>query len=342
MTECSGENVLVVGATGFLGPALVEELTLAGFQVTCGVRNLKKAKRQLNFPDVEFLKVDLNIDLDPDIWLSRLKSHKIDRVVNNAGIANSFGDQCLENVNVLAPLALFEAARRHFKGHEPISEQNTIPRVIQISTTGVDWPDCDNFSYPASKLKVDEQLVQLNDLVHMIIRPNVIYEPERGHLLLEQIARIPINFYIGNARLQPVHCREIAIGVSRLFLKKANAKSTILCATGPIQMTWKEIFETSSNALGKKYLCFCSVPLGLAQLVTMLIQKLPKKLLIRFGILSKMDPATMVMMTRGSIGSNIEWLQATDMQQIRLDECYREYGKGAEAYSAFIEKSHNE
>lgn len=103
MTEDPGENILVVGATGFLGPALVEELSMAGFTVTCGVRNLKKAARQLPFPGVQLLQVDFNTDLNPEIWLARLKEYDIDRVVNNVGIANCFGGQSLENVNVLAP-----------------------------------------------------------------------------------------------------------------------------------------------------------------------------------------------------------------------------------------------
>ncbi len=79
----------------------------------------------------------------------------------------------------------------------------------------------------------------------------------------------------------------------------------------------------------------------MAQIVTMLIQKLPDKLLYRLGILSKMDPDTMLMMTKGSTGSNKEWLQATGLRSIRLDETYREYRKGPEAYASFIESIRN-
>ncbi len=341
MAEDTGENILVVGATGFLGPALVEELSMAGFTVICGVRNLKKAARQLSFPGVQLLKVDFNTDLNPEIWLARLKEYDIDRVVNNVGIANCFGGQSLENVNVLAPLALFEAAQFFYGDHKSSAEKTTFARVIQISTTGVDWPDCDEFPYPASKRLLEEQLGRMGDLVHIIIRPNVIYEPERGHLLLEQIARIPAVFYIGHEQIQPVHCREIANGVARLLKRKAPVKQTLLRATCPTPMTWKEVFETSSTELGRRHICYCPVPLKIAQFVTMLIQKLPDNLLYRLGILSKMDPDTMLMMTKGSTGSNKEWLQATGLRSIRLDETYREYGKGTEAYASFIESIRN-
>lgn len=338
MAENRRENIFVVGATGFLGPALVEELSLAGFRVHCGVRNLEKAAKELNFPGVTFLKVNLNTDLDPQLWLTRLKEHRIDRVVNNVGIATSFGGQSLENVNVLAPQALFQAMQSHLSASKFSTDSTKLPRVIQISTTGVDWPDCDDFPYPASKLKVDTYLSQLKDLRYIIIRPNVIYEPQRGHLLLEQIARIPINFSIGNAQIQPIHCREIAIGVSRLFTKESGSSNTILRAIGPTPMTWAEIFTSASAALGKDFFYSCSVPLKLAQWVTMVIQKLPTKLLSRFGILSKMDPKTMVMMTRGSTGSNTDWLQATNLRPIHLDRCYQAYKKGKKPYSGFIEE----
>ena len=337
MTAHLKENILVVGATGFLGPALVEELTLAGFRVICGVRNLQKAAIQLPFPEIHFLKINLNTDLDPQVWLMRLQEHKIHRVVNNVGIATCFGEQSLENVNVLAPLALFKAMQIHGEKQQVLSQSANFPRVIQISTTGVDWPDCGEFPYPASKLKLDNALLKLKDLPCIIIRPNVIYEPARGHLLLEQIARMPINFSIGDSRIQPIHCREIAIGVARLLKKKSTTAGTILRATGPAAMTWEEIFENSAAALGKTFFCSCSVPLRLAQFITMILQKLPEKLLIRLGILSKMDPETMLMMTKGSTGSNADWLQSTDIQPIRLEECYQHYRKGLRAYAAFIE-----
>lgn len=337
MTDRTEEKVLVVGATGFLGPALVEELALAGFQVICGVRNIKKAARQLDFPGVKFMEVDLNRDISPETWLSRLREHKVDRVVNNVGIANSFGGQSLENVNVLAPMAMFKATMRHLDDLEISLADGIIPRVIQISTTGVEWPDCSKFPYPASKLRVEEQLGRLAGLPHVIIRPNIIYEPERGHLLLEQIAKIPAVFYIGEALIQPIHCREVAIGVARLLTRKMQSKQATLRASGPEPMAWRQVFRASSDALGKTHICYCRVPLKLAQLATAIIQRLPKKILYRLGILSKMDPETMVMMTKGSTGSNRQWLNATGLQPIHLGETYRRYRKGADEYSDFIE-----
>ncbi len=336
MADRKGKIILVTGATGFLGPALVEELSRAGFQVVCAIRNRDKAARQLPFSGVQFIRVDMNSDLEPGVWLDRLRKYQVELVVNNVGVANSFGGQSLKNVNLHAPMALFKACRSYFGAPE---QTPPMPRVIQISTTGVDWPDCDDFAYPASKRLLEQELAQIKGLPHIIIRPNVIYEPERGHLLLEQIARIPVIFYIGHQHIQPIHCREVAIGVARLAGKEMedSCSPLLLRATGPEAMTWKEIFAASSTALNRKHLLYCPVPLQLAQLFTRTIQQLPKKILYRLGILSKMDPETIVMMTRGSTASNREWQQATGVQSIRLADTYLQYGKGVDAYAAFIE-----
>lgn len=325
-----------MGSTGFLGPALVEEFVLAGFRVICGVRNLKKAGRQLALPHVEFIRVDLNRDLDPDIWLQRLRECSINGVVNNVGIANSFGGQSLENVNVRAPLALFEAIRTFCAENRRIYSTPVRLPVIQISTTGVHWPDCDRFAYPRTKKMTDEALVAMDDLDWIIVRPNVIYEPERGHLVLDEIAKIPLIFYIGHSKIQPIHCRELAIGIVRLMKSNPSTRHLVIEATGPDEMTWKEIFHATKMALGKPAGLYLPVPLRLAQLCTMLIQLLPDRILYRLGILSKMDPDTIRMMTKGSTADNRQWLHRTGVRSIRLFDTYRAYGRGPQVYEKFI------
>jgi len=293
------KRVLIIGATGFIGPALVEEFSRAGFEVVCGVRNLKIGSRQLSFPNVELIHVDLNNDIDRDIWFERLKSAGVDGVVNNAGIANDFGGQSIENVNYRAPAALFEAVRRF---NNEVGGRGFGPegiRIIQISTTGVNWPDHEKFEYPATKKKADEALLNMDDLDRVIIRPNIVYEPERGHLLLEQISKIPVIFYIHGGFIQPIFCRELAIGAVRIMNRIEQDCPPILHACGPEQLTWEMIFFSSRRALGGRHAIFIPVPLKVAQLFTMAVQLFPDKLLHRLGILSKMDPETILMMTRG-------------------------------------------
>ena len=338
MDHHSSQKILVVGATGFVGPSLVEECLNAGFQVICGVRNLKKAKKQLNFPGIKFVEVDLNIDTDPTVWLDRLRKFGIDGIINNVGIANPFGNQSLENVNVRAPLALFKAAELYQEENRRGGEELEKLRIIQVSTTGVSWPDCDRFDYPRTKKMTDEALSRMKNLNFVIVRPNIIYEPARGHLVLEQIARLPVIFYLGHAGIQPIHCRELAIGITRLLQKPYRASQMILQASGPEVMTWKEVFRQSREALGRPSAFYFRVPLLLGQLFTLLIQQLPDKFLYSLGILSKMDVDTITMMTKGSTGSNHGWLEQTRLYPIRLSETYKAVAQGPEDYAKFLEK----
>ncbi len=331
------KRILVVGATGFVGPALVEEFSRAGFHVVCGVRNLRSAAQQLDFANVEVIRVDMNEDLNPNTWLDRLRRYQVDGVVNNVGIANAFGGQSIENVNVNAPLALFEAVYFYCRENR---EAGRLPRdvpVIQISTTGVNWDDCDAYRYPKSKKLIDESLVETTGLKFIIVRPNVIYEPGRGHLLLEQIARLPVIAYIGNSPIQPIHCRELAIGIVRLMKNPSRADCSILQATGPEVMTWKEVFLSVCNALGRRHGIFVRTPLLVAQVFTNIIQRLPERLLYRLGILSKLDNDTIEMMTKGSTGDNTQWLQKTGLQPMSVFETYRHLATSPGAYARYVQ-----
>lgn len=342
MGEESVKTVLVVGATGFLGPALVEEFAAAGFRVVCGVRNPEKAARQCDLSEVQCIRIDCNEDLAVATWLRRLRECNADVVVNNVGIANCFGDQSLENVNVRAPLALFEAVRLYraekLRAGAPLV---TMP-VVQISTTGVGWPDYEQFAYPLTKMMMEEALVTMDELDWIIVRPNVIFEPGRGHLLLEMIAAFPLVFYIGRAKIQPIHCRELAVGVVRLVQTAPANRHQVFDAAGPEALTWKEIFQQSKWSLNKPGGLFLPVHLKLAQLFTMMVQQLPDRLLCRMGIFSKMDPETMAMMTKGSVVDNRRWLRHTGVRSLSLSDTYKAYGQGAQVYEEFIRQLRDE
>ena len=331
------KRVLIVGATGFIGPAIVEEFSQVGFEVVCGVRDRKKAARQLGFDHVELIDVDLNRDTNPAVWFKRLKEIRVDGVVNNGGIANTFGGQSLENVNFRTPVALFKAVRRYNREIGGRGFGNGGIRLIQISTTGVDWPDWEEFDYPATKKRGDEALMAMEDLDRVIIRPNVVYEPERGHLLLEQISRIAIIFYIYGGFIQPIFCRELAMGIVRIMNRRKRECPLILHACGPEQLTWEMIFFMSRRALGGRHAIFIPVPLKVAQWFTMAVQCLPDRLLCHLGILSKMDPETILMMTRGSICESPNWSQQVRLRSARLYDVYRAYKKGPAQYMAYLE-----
>src|ERR671916_3216555 len=101
---CSHEirNVLLLGATGFIGSHLLEALLENGYTVVCGVRGGRK------LPHCGTIEVDLSRDHSEADWLPRLKG--VDCVINAVGILRETADATFAALHVAGPVALFRAS----------------------------------------------------------------------------------------------------------------------------------------------------------------------------------------------------------------------------------------
>jgi nucleoside-diphosphate-sugar epimerase len=181
-------RVLVTGASGFIGRALVEELSAAGHRVRAAMRQPADV-----FPrEVEVVAVS---DLTrPVEWRLLLKN--IDMVVHLAGIAHAgaeIAEQTYDRINRLATAELAAAAR-----------SAAVRRLIFISSiraqsgpasdhplTEADAPQPTD-AYGRSKLAA-EQAVRTAEVPFTILRPVLVYGPGvKGNLArLTQIAQSP-------------------------------------------------------------------------------------------------------------------------------------------------------
>jgi len=181
-------RILVTGASGFIGRALVEELSLAGHRVRAAMRQPADV-----FPrEVEVVAVS---DLTrPVEW--RLLLNNIDMVVHLAGIAHAgaeIAEQTYDRINRLATAELAAAAR-----------SAAVRRLIFISSiraqsgptsdhplTEADPPRPTD-AYGRSKLAA-EDAVRASGLPFTILRPVLVYGPGvKGNLArLMQLAQSP-------------------------------------------------------------------------------------------------------------------------------------------------------
>ena len=117
-------EVLVCGASGFLGSRITAALLQAGHGVTCGSTSRLRT-------DLPHLEMDYARDTDPAIWLPRLQG--FDTVVNAVGVLRDSARRPMEAVHTTAPVALFQACA-----------QAGVRRIVQISALGIGNDDGDN------------------------------------------------------------------------------------------------------------------------------------------------------------------------------------------------------
>src|SRR6266436_2662652 len=117
-------NVLVTGATGFIGSNLTRQLTKRGDQVTCLVRSASKAAA------LEPLGVRLAFADIRDAQAVRAAVHGIETVYHLAGVATAFRAKQLMEVNAIALGHLLSAC----------AECSTPPKVVSVSSLAAAGP----------------------------------------------------------------------------------------------------------------------------------------------------------------------------------------------------------
>lgn len=180
-------NVLLTGASGFIGRNVAAALEQAGHQV-------KSVSRSHG--------IDFCSMLAPDDWLPYLDG--IDAVINCVGIIGEVGNQRFGTLHTLAPRALFRAC-----------SLAGVRRVVQISALGAD--ETAFSAYHLSKRAADDYLRSL-DLDWFVLRPSLIYgRGGKSARLFMRLAALPLIPVVGDGqqKLQPVHIADVAATVMR-------------------------------------------------------------------------------------------------------------------------------
>lgn len=227
-------NILLTGASGFVGQNLRQILTDMGHRVIPVSR-----KTGMNFSAMQ-TAAD---------WLPHLKG--IDAVINAVGIIAEQRGQRFNVVHTQTPRALFQACA-----------QMGVRRVIQISALGAD--EQASSAYHLSKRAADECLRSL-DLDWFVLRPSLVYG--RGGAsagLFMRLASLPVIPVIGDGqqRLQPLHISDLVAAVVQCLV--SERAHVTLDLVGPEIITFTEWLQQMRHAQGFKPARIICVPFGLA------------------------------------------------------------------------------
>jgi nucleoside-diphosphate-sugar epimerase len=250
-------RVLVTGASGFLGRALVAALTGAGYRVRAAVRRR-----------AELFAAGVEVVVHPDLaetfdWSPLLAD--VDAVAHLAGIAHAGGgipEDAYERINHRATADLAAAARRadvkRFVFVSSIRAQSG-PTAATVLTERDEPRPTD--AYGRSKLAA-EAAVRAAGVPHTILRPVLVHaEGVKGNFAtLARIARLPCPLPFGALRnLRSLVAREDLISAIRLALESPAMRNETFIVAHPKPSTPAEMIAALRTGLGRAPWLF-SVP----------------------------------------------------------------------------------
>jgi uncharacterized protein YbjT (DUF2867 family) len=269
-------NVLITGATGFLGQHLARALVAAGHQVIAAARDPAQVPKGLAH---RVVPADFTRDLSAHDWLPRLVG--VDVVVNTVGVLREAGEQSFERLHLRAPQALFEA-----------SVHAGVRRVVQISALGADAGA--RSAYHLSKKAADDFLMRL-PLAPVVVQPSLVYGPggASAHLfnLLASLPLIPLPGR-GEPQVQPIHIDDAVQAIVAL-VQAHDTRRQRVPLVGPSPLSLRDFLGELRGALGLAPTRFVSVPWPLMLEGARIAERLPGSLL---------DVETLQMLQRGNTG----------------------------------------
>lgn len=242
-------NILLTGATGFLGRHIAARLQADGHRLRCAVRAPPSAARA---DGIDYAAIDFTRATDAADWLPLLAG--IDVVINAVGILREHGRQRFDLLHRQAPCALFAAC-----------SSAGVLRVIQISALGADAGA--RSAYHLSKRAADDFLLGL-PLGAVVVQPSLVFGIEGASTrLFGMLASLPLIPLPGEGRqqVQPVHVEDVAEAVARLVVAGTDLPRR-LALVGPRPLAWRDYLATLRAGLGiRQPARFLAVPPGLVR-----------------------------------------------------------------------------
>jgi uncharacterized protein YbjT (DUF2867 family) len=229
-------NILLTGATGFIGQHLLRALLTENHQVTVCCRHPEQLLRQ--FPELKIVTLDFENATDSNDWLPHL--HQINAVINAVGIIKETRQASFDKLHHLAPKALFKACA-----------EMQLKKVVQISALGAELNA--ETEYFISKAKADA-LLQSLDLDWFIFKPSLVFGPGAKSMgLLTALAALPITPVIddGQQAVQPVAIKDLQQAVLLALKPQAQARQ-IISAVGPRPIRFITLLNLLANRLGRR------------------------------------------------------------------------------------------
>jgi uncharacterized protein YbjT (DUF2867 family) len=250
-------KILVTGATGFVGPAIVQRLVDDGRTVRV-LEHTAGASAEL--PSQEAVPGSMT---DPESLRRAVDGQ--DAVVHLVAILSGKPEE-FQSVMEQGTRDLLEAARGA-----------GVRRFVLMSALGASEETKDLVPYYGAKWQM-EQDVKASGLEHVIFRPSFVFGRDGGALgQFKKIARLaPVTPIVGpgTQRIQPIWLDDVAAYFAAAIEKPEAANRTFEIG-GPDAVTWNELWSRLKRAQGAHRLSV-HVPFRLMRIQAAVLEKLPK------------------------------------------------------------------
>lgn len=222
--------ILLTGATGVIGGALLPELLEGGHEVRCLVRD----PRRLGSNRV---RVQLSL---ADLTDARALRHAVrgaDTVIHAAAAIRDQAPRRLEEVNALGTYSLLRAA-----------ERAGVRRFIFFSAIGASKHQRTRFFRSKA---IAEDAVRESDLETVVLAPSIVYD--RGDpwvTLMRRLALLPLIPVSGSGRaaFEPIWVRDVA----RATVAAIDADPGRYELAGPERLTYDQITRLIAASVGRR------------------------------------------------------------------------------------------
>lgn len=281
------KQIIITGASGFVGSFLVEKALKLNFKTWAAIRHTSSKEylkdKSINFIDFDYSNVDR---LTQQFLAFKKENGRIDYFIHNAGITKSIDISDFETINYQYTVNLIDALiAADCIPHKfiLISSLSAFGMGDEVNYTPIRLNDIPkpNTAYGLSKLRAEEYLQQKISFPYIILRPTGVYGPrEKDYFLM--LKTVQAGFDVG-AGFKPQHLTFIYVKdlVDVVFLATESnlVNKAYFVADGDVY-TDKEYTALVKKILNKKRVLSIKIPLFVLKIVSIVaecISKLTKK-----------------------------------------------------------------
>ena len=194
-------NILITGASGFIGSFIVEEALRQGFETWAAVRG-SSSRQFLTDERIHFIELNLSSE---EQLKEQLKGHQFDYVVHAAGVTKCLNKADFHRINtegtqnLVRTIQALKMPLRRFVYISSLSIMGAI-REKQPYTEILESDEAKpNTAYGRSKLEAEQWLESLNSqFPYVILRPTGVYGPrERDYFMMAKSIQSHTDFAVG-------------------------------------------------------------------------------------------------------------------------------------------------